>query len=97
MNGLVTCPKCNGADINMTEDPHTEHTPGSHNWWGQQHKVSIPLQCECGHEFNLVITGYKNRVCTQGSVSCVCSDCGGVIPSNDEKCSSCFYFPDDKP
>lgn len=95
MSDLITCPKCNGNDINMTGDATTEHGPPEHNWWGQQHKVSIPLQCECGHEFALTVSGYKNRVSISGSGPSKCIKCGNNANNvqRDGLCESCFYFP----
>ena len=99
MSDLVRCPKCHGDDVNITGDATTEHKPLEHNWWGQQHIVSIPMLCECGHEFIYQVSGYKNRVTVSGGGCDKCDTCGKDIhrvPA-DGKCDSCFYFPSAKP
>lgn len=57
----IKCPKCGGESVNMIGESVASNTPSNHNWYGQQHSVSLPMKCNCGQCFRIDIVSYKER------------------------------------
>lgn len=58
----VFCPTCNCIDVNAADDPVVSHLPEHHNWYGQAHRVVVPMQCStCKRMFTVRFSAYKER------------------------------------
>ena len=65
---VITCPACGSESVSMTGDPSVTHMPEEHNWYGQAHRVVIPMFCEdCKQDFTAKFGAYKCRasLCTE--------------------------------